>query len=229
LNQDARLLLPEGGIPFNYEHLNDDWTVSKNVLRRKISKKATQLGGKSFIQLSEKHSQDILATNALIDLPEDGHCQAVNLLKGARQHVFCFRHSAGRHQKSIPFWSRPVMVSALQEGDQYVMIPPSDVLDENEHYDWPSLLRLNISSRGLGLGLVTIESAMCDPPYVIENRTPFDLCYKQSGWEGMPTHSVAGFSAVGYAEEFSMVDPCYVSIQLFHPSFQGYSQVRHIL
>ncbi len=42
-----------------------------------------------------------------------------------------------------------------------------------------AVVRLRVAQRGVGGLHVVLESAHADPPYLLENRTPFSLSYCQ--------------------------------------------------
>ena len=107
-----------------------------------------------------------------------------------------------------PLWSRPVTIRNGVETQLHVVIPvppPEEELGSSGSGDAAHLtagtaaaaassagtrggacagvaiLRLSVHRRGPGGMHVVLESVQADPPYLLENRTPFPLRYRQVG------------------------------------------------
>lgn len=125
----------------------------------------------------------------------------------------------------LPLWSRPISISQPDDDVMYVLIPvlgesntgttskPSQEEEPSSQETTTSLgvsgvamalLRLSVHQRGPGGMHIVLESVNGDPPYLLENRTPFSLQYRQAHVKNAPFHLLEAYSAAGYAWEYSI-------------------------
>ena len=78
-------------------------------------------------------------------------------------------------------WSRPISILQDREGEYSVVIPVSATSKEGSSFGEGgiALMRLTVHTRGPGMLHIVLESVNSDPPFLLENRTPFGLNYRQ--------------------------------------------------
>ncbi|KAL4527774.1 hypothetical protein Ndes2437A_g02912 [Nannochloris sp. 'desiccata'] len=121
------------------------------------------------------------------------------------------------------FWSRPFSILHDKEDEECISIPvaaiggsPSAFSEGNLAVSSSggspgvgagagvALLRLSVHSRGPGTLHVVLESVNSDPPFLLENRTPYPLHYRQAHIPSAPFHTLPPLSAAGYTWEYSI-------------------------
>ena len=219
------ILIPVGGMQFNHDDV--DTVAGENLEHTPLKSKV--LCSRSLIQLSISSEENMLNDRSIVDLPEGCPGKPLNLLRGLKDHILCFRRgiagkSSLKEVNEIPLWSRPIALNVFQEGEHYVVLPFS----YDGHRQYILLIRLKIASRANpGLAAVIIESAFCAPPYVLENRSPVQLLFHQNGWQDAPVHELKRFSSIGYVPEFTGQNSSSekFSIKLYGTGFKSYAQV----
>ena len=137
---------------------------------------------------------------AILDLPVGSVAVPLHLVQGLyRKHVLCFRYGAVNDDdddgdggggsisgQKTPvatpaalFWSRPLPIVSGHEEEHYVAIPVATTGAATAATTSLALLRLSVHSRGPGMLHVVLESVNSDPPFLLENRTPYPLHYRQ--------------------------------------------------
>ena len=173
----------------------------------------------AFVQIADNSIQTILQAKAIFGIPGDSVPRPLTFLRGASAPTLCFRSAQGTAYENIGVWSRPLQLSVLEEGLEYVVLPcvTAGALEST------LLLRLSLTSRGPGLRLITLESTECLPEYTLANRCLHALMYREVGWRGASARSLPGLSAVGVVPTFSK-DPDTFELEVFGPGMEPYAR-----
>lgn len=222
------ILIPVGGMQFNYDEID----IISGQSPENVAVKSKALCSRSLIQLSANSVENRFHDDEIIDLPDGCPGKPLNLVRGLREHILCFRRGriadSSAMKEAIPFWSRPIALNVFQEGEHYIALP----FDYDGNRQYVFLIRLRVASRARpGLAAVIIESAFCSPPYVLENRSPIQILFHQNGWQEAPVHKIEAFSSIGYVPEFTCQNNSgseKLSIKLYGTGFKSYAQVSPI-
>ena len=171
--QDSRQSAPDDG------HVSTRWERSSIFL-----------SASSMIEMSAHARKDNLSLGCAVTLSPGAaaiplHCP---MEVGGIYHTICIRcvDSDKTEETDSSFWSRPLAISAYDDEERIVIAPL--VPGHNAHRFMTSsrsdlsgiaLVRISVHARGPGVQHVVIESAAADPPFLIENRSPLSLAYRQ--------------------------------------------------
>lgn len=173
-----------------------------------------------FVQIANNLTQTILPkAKAIFGIPGDSVPRPLTFLRGAGAPTVCFRRAQSMAYENIGIWSRPLQLSLLEEGLEYVVLPCLNA----GSLESTLLLRLRVTSRGPGLRLITLESAECSAQFILANKCPHELMYREVGWRGATAHRLPGFSAVGVAPAFSK-DPDTFELEIFGHGMEPYAR-----
>ena len=172
-----------------------------------------------FVQIADNSIQTILKAKAIFGIPGDSVPRPLTFLRGAGAPTVCFRSAQRTAYENVGMWSRPLELSVLEEGLEYIVLPCVNA----GSLEGTLLLRLSVTSRGPGLRLITLESAECSPRYTLANRCHHDLMYREVGWRGATTRRLPGFSAVGVVPTFSK-DPDTFELEIFGNGMEPYAR-----
>lgn len=211
MSQKSGVIVPEGG-ELQQTHGS---SASSHAVHTNNS-----LTGKSFVKMSDKSFDEIMLSKALFDLPADCISRPINFVRGLYFHAVCLRQKSADTAEDIGIWSRPVVFDDSGEGTKFVLVPSL----QNNILEGYTMIRLRFTIRGPGLMMITIETADCYPPYVLENRTDLHLQYLQPGCDDAPIYDLPAYSAVGFVSDFSTPGEK-VRVELFSESFKSYSKI----
>lgn len=209
--QKSGVIVPEGG---QLQQMPGTSASSKAI------QTDNPIAGKSFVKMSDESFDEIMHSKALFDLPADCMCRPINFVRGLYFHAVCLRQKSPDTAENVGIWSRPVVFDDSGEGTKFVLVP----ILQNNLLEGHKMIRLRFTIRGPGLTMVTIETADCYPPYVLENRTDLHLQYLQPGCDDAPVYDLPGYTAVGFVSDFSTPDEK-VRVELFSESFKSYSKI----
>jgi hypothetical protein len=145
---------------------------------------------------------------AVTDLPSGAEAVPLHLAAGLPNHVLSFRcvpppHSAATAAAdALPLWSRPLNIREDQEAQLFVVVPvvpPEEATEDKAGgkaadggdaahltahqggaaFTSVAILRLSVHRRAPGAMHIVLESMAAEPPYLLENRTPVPLQYRQ--------------------------------------------------
>lgn len=163
----------------------------------------------TLVHLPHPAHQASQASGAILELPAGTVAVPLHLVQGLyRSHVLCFRYAThestagwdlsggGTSSGTIStrgssstdkgsgtgfLWSRPISVLQDQAGEYSVFIPVSATTSKvtGSGEVGMALLRLTVHTRGPGMLHMVLESVNSEPPFLLENRTPFALHYRQ--------------------------------------------------
>lgn len=173
------------------------------------------MSARSLVQLSGNSMRSLEQNGAILDLPAGASAVPLHLIPGLQYHVLCFRYAgqlpgAGTVStaQGLPLWSRPLHLQQDREEQHYVVIPvAADNASAQSQLlgaEGVALLRLTMHTRGAGAMHIVLESVNSEPPFLLENRTPFPVQYRQADIPTAPFHTLEPMSAVGYAWEYSL-------------------------
>jgi hypothetical protein len=189
------------------------------------------LRASSVVQLPVNTERAQRERGAISELAPGTAAVPLHLPLGLWQHHLCFRCApplGGLEAAAAPpLWSRPLQISAASEDVFYVVFPvlsPDGGEEEEEERGQEqkgletqrvvpastlpgsalALLRLSVQRRGSGGVHVVLESASPEAPYLLENRTPYPLSYRQAHVNGAVLHSLPPYSAAGYTWEHTL-------------------------
>jgi len=139
------------------------------------------LSARSLVQLSGNSMRDRVAEGALLELPPGAAAVPLHLVMGLPRLMLCFRCAPKDGQHSPLLWSRPLCVPRDSEEQHYVVVPvmEEEGLRASGGGDGVALLRLAMHTRGPGMLHIVLETVNADPPFLLENRTPYPLQYRQ--------------------------------------------------
>ena len=90
----------------------------------------------------------------------------------------------------LTLWSRPITIQYPDEEQYHLLVPVASPSQQQQQQDAAHLpasgggmavaiVRVSVQRRGVGALHLVVESAHSEPPYLLENRTPVTLQYRQ--------------------------------------------------
>lgn len=175
-----------------------------------------------LVALGSSAARSLDSSTVLLELGPGDSGTPLHLPEGMDTHTLCFRCSSSTGaggDGGEELWSRPIGLQGDDEQQFHLLVPLAGGLPKSTVQDGDgahltaraggavggavAIVRVSVLCRGLGGIHLVVESAHSDPPYLLENRTPVALQYRQAHVRAAPFHSLSPWSAVGYVFEFS--------------------------
>eukprot|EP00887_Chlorella_sp_A99_P001951 scaffold18.g1951.t1 len=175
-----------------------------------------------LVALGSSAARSLDSSTVLLELGPGDSGTPLHLPEGMDTHTLCFRCSSSTGaggDGGEELWSRPIGLQGDDEQQFHLLVPLAGGLPKSTVQGGDgahltaraggavggavAIVRVSVLCRGLGGIHLVVESAHSDPPYLLENRTPVALQYRQAHVRAAPFHSLSPWSAVGYVFEFS--------------------------